>query len=95
MNRFDKYGSKDITHKGREIKIITPTRGWEGAADSLKNTPSRIGVVPNGMEGRPDLISYSIYGTTANWWVICVANDIIDPFEELKAGNKIKLPIMN
>ncbi len=95
MSRFDRYGFNKITHKGREVKIITPTKGWEGSADALKNLPSKIGVVPNGMEGRPDLISYSIYGTTANWWVICVANDIIDPFEELKAGNKIKLPIMN
>jgi hypothetical protein len=95
MSRYDRYGKNQITHKGKEINIITSVRGWENSSKNIKALPSRIGVVPNGMEGRPDLISHSIYGTTANWWVICVANDIIDPFEELKAGNKIKLPIMN
>ena len=46
------------------------------------------------MEGRPDLIANKVYGTPHLWWVILAANDIIDPFEELLAGKKIKLPII-
>jgi|TARA_R100000482_G_C5122625_1_gene146682 hypothetical protein len=95
MSRYRKYGSETITHKGKEVNLITSSPGWEKCAETYKNMPSRLGVVPNGMEGRPDLISYHIYGTTENWWIICVANDILDPFEDLKAGNKIRLPIIS
>ena len=47
------------------------------------------------MEGRPDLISNSIYNTPDLWWLICAANNIIDPFEELISGKKIKIPIID
>tara|TARA_R110002012_G_scaffold313996_3_gene526289 strand:+ start:1044 stop:1334 length:291 start_codon:yes stop_codon:yes gene_type:complete len=94
VHRLDKYGFNFLEHKGSRLKNITSTPGWENSAKDLKARPSKIAVVPNGMEGRPDLISYSLYGTTSNWWIICVVNDIFDPFEELIAGKKIKIPIM-
>tara|TARA_R110002167_G_scaffold245177_1_gene450590 strand:+ start:404 stop:604 length:201 start_codon:yes stop_codon:yes gene_type:complete len=54
-----------------------------------------LALIPVGMEGRPDLISNDVYGTPGYWWLVCTANNIIDPFEELKAGNTIKLPIIS
>ncbi len=36
--------------------------------------------VQPGEEGRLDLISLRVYRTSALWWVIAFANDIIDPF---------------
>ena len=51
--------------------------------------------VPTGMEGRPDLIANEFYGDSTYWWIICVANNISDPFEQLKAGKLIKLPLMS
>ena len=46
------------------------------------------------MEGRPDLISNSLYNTPELWWFICAANNIIDPFEEIIPGKKLKIPII-
>jgi len=42
--------------------------------------------------GRPDVISNEVYGDTAFDWVIMLANDIDDPFEDIKVGDTIVLP---
>jgi len=36
-------------------------------------------------------LSYKHYGTTRLWWVILLANNINNPFEEVKTGDKIKI----
>lgn len=38
-----------------------------------------------------DDISVEFYGTPYLWWVIALMNDIINPFEELEAGDNIKV----
>jgi hypothetical protein len=38
------------------------------------------------------LISYKSYNDTKLWWVIAYANNIINPIEELKVNNEIKVP---
>ena len=38
-----------------------------------------------------DNISSQYYGTPHLWWVICLMNDITNPFEELKPGQEIKV----
>lgn len=38
-----------------------------------------------------DNISSSYYGTPNLWWVVCLMNDVINPFEELEAGQEIKI----
>ena len=43
-------------------------------------------------EGRLDLVSLKFYGTTALWWLIAYANNIIDPFIEVVAGSVIIIP---
>lgn len=35
-------------------------------------------------------ISARIYGTVSYWWTIALVNDIINPFEELIVGKKIR-----
>lgn len=42
-------------------------------------------------EGRPDNLSYVIYGDTQYWWVLMWYNSIYKP-EDLKTGLKIKYP---
>ena len=37
-------------------------------------------------------ISYEKYGTKDLWWVIAVANNILDPFTELKVNDVIRIP---
>lgn len=36
-------------------------------------------------------LSYAIYGTTYLWWLICVVNDIKNPFDTSLVGKKIKI----
>lgn len=41
---------------------------------------------------RPDLISYRFYNTINYWWVICLANNIDSPLEDIALGTVIKIP---
>tara|TARA_R110001583_G_scaffold8932_5_gene42137 strand:- start:825 stop:1121 length:297 start_codon:yes stop_codon:yes gene_type:complete len=94
-DRFKKFSFTMVTHKGHRIKNIVSNDKWTYLADTLDRYDFNLAIVPNGMEGRPDLISNSIYNTPDLWWLICAANNIIDPFEELISGKKIKIPIID
>jgi len=41
--------------------------------------------------GRPDLIAFREYGSTALWWVIMKVSGIINPFE-LTSGTPVMIP---
>ncbi len=41
---------------------------------------------------RPDMISYKNYGTVNYWWVICLVNNIFNPFNDLYVGQQLKIP---
>lgn len=36
-------------------------------------------------------LSYRYYGTTQLWWLILIANNISDAFEDIQAGTEIKI----
>jgi len=36
-------------------------------------------------------LSQQFYGTTRLWWTILIANNIINPFTDIKTGDKIKI----
>ena len=93
-SRFERFSFRKATHRDKPVKDIISSSKWENIATTLKNTPSNLAIVPNGMEGRPDLVANAHYGDSRMWWLICVANNISDPFEQLKAGKQIKLPII-
>lgn len=44
--------------------------------------------------GRPDLISFSIYGTSMYDWILLQYNNIVDIQEELVVGKEIRAPSM-
>lgn len=48
--------------------------------------------VPQWCEGRIDMISYIHYRTTSLWWLIALANDIMNPIEDIKTGDVLKIP---
>lgn len=37
-------------------------------------------------------ISYKLYKTTNLWWAICLANNIINPTEQLETATTLKIP---
>lgn len=49
-------------------------------------------VIPVDKVGRPDLISYEIYGTPDLMWLILQYNNILDPTLEMDAGVELFLP---
>ena len=51
----------------------------------------KIMVITKGVEYRPDLVSYDVYGFTDNWWHIMEVNSISD-IMDFKAGKTIMLP---
>lgn len=36
-------------------------------------------------------LSFEYYGTTRLWWIILVANNIINPFTDIQTGDRIKI----
>ncbi len=42
--------------------------------------------------GRPDLISFSIYGTSMYDWIVLQYNNVVDIQEELVIGKTIRAP---
>lgn len=36
-------------------------------------------------------LSYRYYGTTRLWWMILISNNIVNPFEDIKTGDRIKI----
>ena len=45
-------------------------------------------------EGRPDLISYRVYGDTRFWWIIMAYNNLTD-FRDIKTGLVLDIPEQN
>lgn len=48
-------------------------------------------VVTNKEENRLDIISNNYYGTPTYWWVIALANELIDPFI-VNVGTSVRIP---
>ena len=38
-----------------------------------------------------DNISYMNYGTSYYWYLLCALNDVVNPYEEIHPGKKIKI----
>lgn len=45
-------------------------------------------------ENRLDMISYEYYNTPRFWWVIAIANDILDPFD-VPIGTQLRIPTLS
>lgn len=58
----------------------------------VKDEDCNIIYVNDMEENTPDLIAYEFYGDERFFWVICLANRIMDPFTELPVGRKLCIP---
>lgn len=38
-----------------------------------------------------ELISYRFYNTPKLWWVVCIMNDVTNPFEDIESGDYLKI----
>ena len=73
-----------------------PTRiGWWEARNMPHQDDDVRYVVDKSTEGRPDLISFKIYGKAAFYWVILQYNNIVDLEQELIVGCELRAPRFN
>ena len=83
------------SHRGKTITDIASSKKYRAFVKSLdENAQSRVAVVPNDLEARPDLLAYAAYGNELLWWVIVEANNAYDYEVDLKAGTQIIIPIL-
>jgi len=59
--------------------------------DVISNLPQRGVYEVKGEDGRPDLLSYRIYGNTQYWWILLIYNRKID-YREITTGELIRYP---
>jgi hypothetical protein len=92
-DRQNIFPGRTISHRGKTITDIASTKQYISFVNQLQESGnSRIALVPNNMEGRPDLIAYAAYGNEQLWWVIVEANNAYDYEVDLKAGKQILIP---
>ena len=78
--------------QGGTTEIYTNRLGWWERRELPRSDDDvRLTVRPK-EAGRPDLISYRLYGKAIYAWVVLQYNNIIDVEEELVAGAEIFLP---
>ena len=80
-------------HKDRPVTTSVGSVIADNAIANLENSYEfDVGYVPAGYEHRPDLISDIFYNTPEYWWLLLLFNNITDPFEGFKAGDRILIP---
>lgn len=57
----------------------------------LQNVPAIGNYEVTVEEGRPDLLSYKLFGTTQYWWILLYYNGLLEP-ADLKIGALIRYP---
>ena len=93
-NRFN--NAVEIQHsryvQGGETDRFSNRLGWWERRDFPKqDNDYRISVLVQ-EAGRPDLISFRVYGNARYAWLVLQYNTIVDPVTELIAGTEILLP---
>ena len=58
-----------------------------------KSTRDSLHIITMIDENRLDMVATSYYGTPRYWWVIALANNIIDPFE-VPVGTELRIPLI-
>jgi len=94
------YTVKDSTYnqkngryvRGGTTEVSSRFVEWWERYDLEHDTTDLVYVLEAKYVGRPDLLSYAFYGTTAYKWIIMQYNDILDPTEELVAGRMLLMP---
>jgi len=82
-----------ISHRGKTITDIGQSKAYRSFVNAIQEPgQAKVAVIPNTMEGRPDLLAYAAYGNELLWWVIVEANNVYDYEEDLKAGTQIIIP---
>jgi hypothetical protein len=81
-NIFKVYQTKDDYYFYNIIKNIQTPGDISSELFTIATLPENIPLTT---------LSYQLYGTTYLWWLICVLNDIRNPFDINTSGRKLKV----
>ena len=85
-------GSDIVTHKGRTIQTIVGNPEADAFVENLtKVEGTSYTKVPTGLENRPDLLANQFYGDPEKLWLVCLASNRFDVFEDFGVNEKIDL----
>lgn len=65
---------------------------WNTLSAFKKNHISSYYRISGEEVGQPDLVSWRVYGTERYWWIICLANQIENPLEDMEEGSILEIP---
>ena len=82
-----------VSHRGKTITDTGSSKQYIAFLNSISDSKtSKIALVPNELEGRPDLLAYAAYGNEKLWWLLVEANQAYDYEVDFKAGKQIIIP---
>jgi len=85
-------GSDTVVHKGVTLKTTVGNSKADKFTSSMtRRTKSNYTKVPTGLEHRPDLLANQLYGDPNQLWLVCLASNRFDVFEDFHVGAKIEL----
>lgn len=86
-----RIGGYTTKHKLRDVVTNLGSIEFRNFIKGLDEQEFSIGTIPAGYEHRADKISNLFYGTAALDWMICWVNNVVDPFQQLNVGDRIKI----
>jgi len=90
-NNHLKVGYLEATHKNKKVATSLNSLSFRSFIDDIDNMSYLEGTIPPGYEHRADKISELFYETPSLDWLICWANDVYDPFQQLNVGDTIRI----
>lgn len=85
-------GSDVYYHKGRLIRTTVGTEAADRYVERINNVPkSAFVTVPNGLEFRPDLLANQLYTNPDKLWLVCLASNRFDVFEDFDVNAIINI----
>jgi len=85
-------GSDTVVHRGVTLKTTVGNTQADDFIVSLNELEAtNYTKVPNGLEHRPDLLANQLYGDPDKLWIVCLASNRFDVFEDFHVGAKIEL----
>ena len=91
-NLHEIFNASSVTHRGKPLSMLSPSIEFTNFIENMDKYNFKIAIIPEGVNGRPDLLALEIYGTEKLWWAIMLANKITDATSELITGKKIFVP---
>lgn len=91
-NNHLNVGAQTFNHKDKKVVSSINSPQFQIFIDNFKNYEFDVGIIPIGYEHRADLISNLFYNTPTLDWLICLINEVSDPFQQLNVGDTIKIP---